>query len=590
MIKNGESNYSVVIGKNCIPAEKTAGETLQKYLFEISGVKLPLVTDDAKIGKYEIVVGKTNREGKSYPCSEKDLGKEGVCIESFGDTLVIYGGQPRGTLYAVYTFLEEYLDCRWFTKDLTVIPKKETIEFPRNFEYVFVPPLEYRETDWISPRDINYSVANKLNGLSYRKLDENVGGGIGYTGEFCHTFTRYFVNVDKYFETHPEYFAYFDGARKREKPQLCLTNPNVLKLVIEEVQELLNKHPDAKLISLTQADYENYCQCENCRELNEKEESAAATNLAFVNSVAKHFEDKYPDLKFDTFAYVYTRKPPKTIRPNSNVVIRLCSIECCFAHNLSDETCELNADFKSDIEKWSEIANKLYIWDYVTNFSNYNAFFPNFKVLQPNIKFFVEHKVVGVYEEGNYTASESNGEFAELRAYLLAKLLWNPNDDVDKLTEAFCKAYYGEAAEYIINYINAWCFRAANNFSVMPESFGKKIHVKCNARTQKSGMDLTKDDIKYFNELWKKAKSAKLTDEQLNHVKLSEISWRYWKKSNEVCEFTTFQSKEKQLKQAQKLYDDMKKLGITRIREWGRGILCDNPDLLSIPYYWVVGD
>ncbi len=589
MIKNGKSSYVIVHGKNCIPAEKTAAETLQNHLEKISGVKIPIVTDESSISEYEIIVGKTNREGKSYPVIEKDLGSDGVYIKSFGQTLVISGGQPRGTLYAVYTFLEEYLDCRWFTSELIIIPKKSTVEFPKDYEYIFVPPLEYRETDWISPHNITYSVANKLNGLSYRVLDENVGGGIGYAKRLCHTFTSIFVKPEEYYDEHPEYFALIDGKRIKENTQLCLTNPDVLQVVIDEVQAMLDEDPGIKLISLTQADNQNYCRCEKCEALNKREDSCTATNLAFVNAVARHFKDKYPNLKFDTFAYQHTRKPPKTLKPESNVVVRLCSIECCFAHPLCDESCSENAHFKSDIEQWSKIADKLYIWDYTTNYANYNAIFPNFKVLKPNMKFFVEHNAVGIYEEGNYEANVSNGEFAELRAYLLSKLLWNPDADTDKLTEEFCKAYYGEAAEYIMEYIKVCCLRAATNVSREAVTFGEKTHMRIYAGADEPCMDLTVGDVKYFDEIWEKAKSAKLTDEQLKNVKLSEISWRYWKKTNEVSEFTSYQSEEKQLAAAQKLYDDMKAAGITRIHECYWGVMTDTPDLMKKPFWWKVG-
>jgi hypothetical protein len=132
-------------------------------------------------------------------------------------------------------------------------------------------------------------------------------------------------------------------------------------------------------------------------------------------------------------------------------MVRLCTIECCFSHPL--ESCLENASFVEDIRGWSQICDRLYIWDYVTNFSHYLLPFPNLNVLKPNIRFFVQHNVKGIFEEGNY-ALGGGGEFAELRAYMLAKLLWNPDYDGNVAKDEFLHTYYGKAAEPILSYID----------------------------------------------------------------------------------------------------------------------------------------
>jgi hypothetical protein len=131
--------------------------------------------------------------------------------------------------------------------------------------------------------------------------------------------------------------------------------------------------------------------------------------------------------------------------------VRLCSIECCFSHPL--QSCQENRSFRDDVEAWSRASDRLYIWDYVTNFAHYIMPFPNLDVLQPNVKFFVQHGVKGIFEEGNY-APGGGGEMAELRAYLLAKLLWNPDCDVAKARLEFLEAYYGPAAAPIGEYLD----------------------------------------------------------------------------------------------------------------------------------------
>jgi hypothetical protein len=151
----------------------------------------------------------------------------------------------------------------------------------------------------------------------------------------------------------------------------------------------------------------------------------------------------------DTLAYQYTRKPPKLTKPRHNVIVRLCSIECSFSKPLADER---NKKFRDDIVGWSKICNRLYIWDYTTNFRHHVMPHPNLRVLGPNVRFFADHNVKGIFEQGAYTTN--GAEMAELRAWVLAKLLWNPNLDGQKLIDEFIEGYYGPAAPHIRNYLN----------------------------------------------------------------------------------------------------------------------------------------
>jgi hypothetical protein len=166
--------------------------------------------------------------------------------------------------------------------------------------------------------------------------------------------------------------------------------------------------------------------------------------------VAEEIEKDYPDLLVETLAYSYTRQAPKRVRPRRNVVIRLCSIECSYIQPL--ETGAQNATFRHDIETWSAIAPKLYIWDYVTNFANYLLPHPNLRVLAPNIRTFVKHHAVGLFEQGD--AGSTVGDFVRLRAWLIAHLLWDPARDENALIDEFLQGYYGAAAPYLRRYLD----------------------------------------------------------------------------------------------------------------------------------------
>ena len=574
------SDYVIVRGENLSPSEKTATLTLQKYLKQISGIELQIVSDTTRVSDKEIIVGKTNREGKNYTVDRERLGDEGVYIKTFGEKLVIAGGEKRGTLYAVYEFLTKYFDCHWYAKDCIVVPKKSTLEIPKDIDYTFVPVLEYRETDWISPKDTEYSIANHLNGNSYRSLSEENGGTFGYLNFFAHTMSS--LIPLSYFAENQEMFALHNGQRTTDQP--CLTNPKTLEVAIASCRSILEGNSKG-IVCITQNDNYNFCECENCKKIDDENGSHAGTMISFVNAISDALTKDYPEAVFDTFAYQYTRTCPTKVEPNPNVVVRICSIECCFSHPLSDKKCAQNAAFKKDIEDWQKICNHIYIWDYTTNYGNFIGPFPNFGVLQDNMKFFVKNNVKGVYEEGNYMAENSNGEFADLRAYLLSRLMWDPDLNYEQEMINFCNAYYGEAGKYIKKYVDYITSRTGRIAFKWEFPFFVRTHLNIGTdMTDKGTLNIGYFGSLYADNFWEKAKSCHLTDEQKERVLRSEISWRYWKSCNDKCEFSRSFGKKGYITENEKLYNDVVNFGITTL--WEPCIWTKNPDFTKHANTW----
>jgi hypothetical protein len=446
----GTSSYQIVLSTNSIPSERYAAEELQQYLQKIASAKFPIVTDAEGIHSREILLGDNahlRKLGLKIDCDH--LGPESFILLTDHHRLIIAGGKPRGTLYGAYTLLEEKLGVRWFTPEVEFVPQTNRLVLPALNE-TQVPALEHREVFWTEiMRDADFAARHRLNGPNY-KLTEKHGGCPVVYFPFVHSFDSLIPR--NLYNEHPEYFPLIKGKRVNGYVQRCLSNPEVIKMAKARVREWIKDHPDATIISVSQNDTGNWCQCEQCKELDDREGSPSASLIRFVNAVAEDIEHDYPNIRIDTLAYQYTRKPPKTIRPRPNVIIRLCSIECCFAHPLASCDSIENRRFRDDIVAWEPVAPKLYIWDYTPNFGHYQQPFPNFDVLQPNVQFFVNHAVKGLFEQGNYSAG-GYGEMGPLRAYLLARLLWNPQVDVQKDTREFLQAYYGHAAQDIQAYL-----------------------------------------------------------------------------------------------------------------------------------------
>jgi hypothetical protein len=367
--------------------------------------------------------------------------------------LILAGGGPRGTLAAEWTFFERFLGARVFAPGVMRFPKPEG-GIP-HVDYRYEPPFEYRDTNYrVFLENPWFASLNTLNG-QWTNVPERLGGHIGFVHGlpgFGHTFHD-FVNPDEYFDSHPEYFAEINGERVKYS-QLCLTNPDVLAITIERARRYLREAaPDERILSISQMDYywfDSWCACPRCRAVDEAEGSHSGTILRFVNAVAAAIEDEFPDARVDTFAYLYSRKPPKLTRPRGNVLIRLCAIEADYSRPLADRRSPANRAFVRDLEEWRRIAKHLYVWDYTQNWRAFQAPHPNMPVLQPNLALFQRVGVDGVFEQASPFSPHS--DFELLKGYLLGRGLRDPGFDWKKEVPAFLEAYYGEAAPYIAEY------------------------------------------------------------------------------------------------------------------------------------------
>ncbi len=441
--EKGVAKAVIVIAEDASEPEQHAAAELADFLRQITGAKFEIIHPPVA-GRPRLLVGPKAAKLAESDFTVEGLGTDGIVIRSVGNDLILAGNYPRGTLYAVYTFLEDELGCRWWSSTESTIPKKSMLNVGK-LDVRYVPVLEYREPYWFDAFDGDWAVRNKSNGHRPR-LDEKRGGKHTYEG-FVHTFNQ-LIPPDKYFKDHPEWFSEIKGKRTYKRAQLCLTNKEMQKELLKNLKVRLRANPAATIASVSQNDWRVNCQCSRCAAIEKEEDSPAGLMLRFVNSVAADIEEEFPHVAVSTLAYQYTRKPPKYVKPRDNVIVRLCSIECSFSKPLADER---NKEFRDDIVGWSKICNRLYIWDYTTNFRHHIMPHPNLRVLGPNVKFFAEHNVKGIFEQGAYTTN--GAEMAELRAWVLAKLLWDPTRDGQELIDEFIAGYYCLAGPYIKAYL-----------------------------------------------------------------------------------------------------------------------------------------
>ena len=426
-------------------AELRAAVELRDYIEKTCAASLCVYRDtDLPPAEHEILVGRTNREDEDgFSLKREGLGEEGFLIEERGGHLFITGGGPRGTLYGVYEFLEKYVGWRFFASDCEVMTAKDRIAVPEKLYDRQVPALEYRQVHWCDYRKAPLRVKRKQNTAMWGTLPETYGGSVHFTGGFAHTLVE-ILGIDNATE------------------QPCFSDPAVLEKVIDHVRRVASGHPDARIISVTQADNRNICQCEKCRRVYEEEGAPSGLLVRFINQVADAVRQEYPNLLIETFAYQWSRTPPQKVRPRDNVLIRFCTGDECRIHGYGNTECVYNRHTTEDIEKWGSISKHLFVWDYSVNFTFYTVPLANFFTLRTDTRFLYEKGVTGLFNMGQYEGNASlrhegyNTEFSALRAYLLSKVFWNPmmeEEEYSRHMNEFLAGYYGDGWRNIRQYI-----------------------------------------------------------------------------------------------------------------------------------------
>ena len=527
------SDFSLYVQPNAAKGITDAVGLLVEYAEKATGHKLSIAEGEPP--EHAIVIGQTDFDTDALKAARARIKNDGYAFLEENGMLYITGNCTAGTVYGIYTFMESFLGVRFYTEDYTCVRDNPIVRIPAGYSEVYSPALMLRDSFW---HDVSASqtLSNRLKDNSGYIAD--LEGGISYAGNFVHT------------------LGMLAGQGHVVGQQPCLTDEAVYQTVLGNVKAWLRAHPNANIISVSQNDSAAEhlgCQCASCKAIDEREGTPMGSLLTFVNRIAGDIKDEFPGVYVDTLAYRYTRKAPKTIKPADNVIIRLCSIECCFGHALGDESCEQNAAFKKDIEEWSAICDNLYIWDYTTNFMYYLAPFPNLGVLRENVKFYKDHHVIGLFEQGNYQST--SGEFGELRAYLLAKLMWNPDmseEEYDRHMNEFLEDYYGAGWENIRTYIDKTSEAAAQNHVGIYDSIRSMMLKHMDG---KAGVTFSREMLA----LWEAALTLAQTEEQRQHIEKSMIQVYY------MCQERGDAMERKQY--FSKIYEYCEKYGITHYRE-----------------------
>ncbi len=452
LARNGRALLPIRVRSDAGGAELHAARELAAYLEKISGATFEIETGTGpgpsiEVGWTEPILAAGLDVGA--------LGAEAWIVRVVGDRLWLTGGAPRGTLYAVYHFLEDDLGVGWWTPWDETVPRRKRLRvgvLDRRGEPVF----EYRDVFGVRG-SIAFHLHNRLNG-HYSRLPEDWGGSLRFGPPFhTHTFDRR-VPADTWFEKHPEFFSEINGFRYGGETQWCLSQNALLDVVERDIRNsiVIGEREAARdgqspplFYDVSQNDWRRPCECESCAQVVREEGSQSGPLIRFVSRIAERIAVERPDLKISTLAYQYTTEPPLEVRAGDTVLVRFTDLhQRDFAHAL---TAASNAAVRATIRGWTRRAKHLQIWDYRVTFHE-DGDLPraDHVFLGEQFRFYADLGIEGVFVQTEFA---DVADMRDLEIWLTAKLLEDPYQDAAILSRRFLRNYYGPAAPPIAAYL-----------------------------------------------------------------------------------------------------------------------------------------
>ena len=479
IVKDGQSDYTILISQTAQPAEVTAANELRDIVKKITNVSLEVMAEnklkdvDTK-GKF-ISVGDTQLY-RAQDFKAEDLNTDGFLLKVVENSLFIVGENQRGTLYGVYEFLEREAACKFLSPSYDYIPSLSEIKL-RRLDVKEIPAFALR-SDFYFPMSYDTKYTAKMRYLSQfgGMAADSIGGTqMTYWSDGGHSFYVY-VPHTKYYAEHNDWFSGPDPVNS----QPCFSNglnddgtlkegDSFIRTLIEGVKKVILEKPMLTHIMLGQQDNDNVCRCENCtRQIAALGGQRSAQLVLVINAVAREIkawmkaEGMDREMTFVTFSYWWSMNAPtkrdengkivaanEYVIPRDDVYIYFAPIGACYNHPINDTSCSKNVvDIYGQFENWRAITDRFYVWDYAANFNDYLSWYPNLPVLKQNLLYYREIGVAGVLTEGAITGQ--NYYQQDLISWLLSKLMWNPDQDVNALRAEYDRYYFGEKAGKII--------------------------------------------------------------------------------------------------------------------------------------------
>ncbi|MFA5089226.1 MAG: DUF4838 domain-containing protein [Candidatus Omnitrophota bacterium] len=481
LVKDGGPEASIILGKNASPVEKYAAKELSYYVEKISGARLPVITDEESVSGNRVFVGES-RFTRELGLSSVNLESDGYLIKTIGNSLIILGRDnrerdpqrfvpylERGTMNGVYEFLERYCDVRWFIPG----PLGEVVPSSRN---ISTPVINIEDSPEFSYRDIYpYGGEYDLTEIGVASQDSiswwyrNRLGGV-YFFACNHSIPR-LKWLERFGQEHPEYFALLSNGQRDNDPNLpghrghiCFSNPGVFKEIMADIQDYYSgRHQrfqpqrdiaSEKFFNVMPQDSFTMCRCKICMKKWNEKTKASEYIWGFVSKVAGETKKYYPEVVITCGAYDAYADPPATVDIPENVAVEICQEGPYYMVNPNTRKMQ-----EETVSGWQKlVGDRIYLWTYLNPRRNPNPVRSPMEGVPPISPHLigeymksVKGRTMGMFAlfsdvtRGQKVANNSF-LFDHIDIYILSRLMWHPDQNVDKILADYYEKFYGPGA------------------------------------------------------------------------------------------------------------------------------------------------
>lgn len=491
LTEKGQPRAVIIVPEKPSEVAGNAARVLRDHIKQMSGAELPIRAENVILGAPEqawILVGESKLAEK-LGLTSKGLGAGGIHLSAKGQVVALFGtdartpADPHGTRYAVTTFLEDKLGVRYlWPGDLgKVVPRRETVAVA-DFQYRFTPSLAQRRI-----RNMGYHdrIQVGLDRLGFTKGDyerlraeaersqtespdwfswHRLGGTLNIHGG--HAFGHLWA---KYGKDHPEWFALQpdgtrDQSRSPDRARLCKSNIDLIAAIAKEKIEELTRNPSLLGVSVGPNDggRTSFCSCPKCEALDSPKgrkimlwdftkgslrefEHVSLTDrmVYFWNGIAEQVAKVHPDKLLVVDAYSAYAAPPVERKLHPNLVVRFAPL------GYGEE--DYRQESLRDWDGWSKAAKRIYFRPNLMLAGRRDGM-PLLYVhkFAKDFRYLADHSMMGT----DFDACCHNWATQGLNYYVVARLHWNPEQDVDALVDDYCQAGFGPAAKSVRRYFD----------------------------------------------------------------------------------------------------------------------------------------
>lgn len=464
LVNAGKPNASISIGKNPSEAARKAADELQLFIKRISGVQLPIAAEPDVAYPVKILVGQSAAKSEANAMGIKipsglnyKFDDEGYVVAGVKNTLILAGNETEpymGTYYAVYDYLHS-LGCRWYMPGAfgEVIPKMSTIKATTGTR-IIRPDMRVRDC-WYSGHLV-VTPQQQTEFTDWKRRNRLVRPGFWmhclapeaiYLQNPVDDSTKRLLPRDKFFESHPEYYALnADGTRNPDF--LCVSNPEAIQAAADTVIQYFKENPNNYSYAFSPPDAPVLCHCESCKKAmhsgynGEGFGDVSDPYFQMVFEIADIVKKTYPDRWITSMAYYNRCRPPEGVDgKHSNVLIQYAFIQQCSIHSYLDKDCLTRDVFGSMLSRWGELVSGLVAYDYDPHDWHHSQR-PAWrsKGLADDMRYAYRLGGWGYSDEG-MMAWMATG----LNYYVRARVAWNIAENTDALEDDFFKSFFGPA-------------------------------------------------------------------------------------------------------------------------------------------------